>query len=281
MDWICRACWNASGKFIRHDVGMSHKVGSVFIHASKVSSQPRWIYSLRRAKYNLNAIAHDTTIALIRNVLDKGVNLKEVLLSPLTPPVTWQVYVDTVGSPEKYQAKLSDLFPKLKIKVEKKADAKYAVVSAASICAKVSRDDIVKGWKFTEEALNDRPVDLDEEDTISPLRNFGSGYPGDPTTLKWLANNVDRIFGFPSIIRFSWSTSANFLEKNAVSVRFPCDIEAEEDGKQQKMTSFLKRKKEDDEESGDDKENDTKLRSKLMMSKYGGVVPVSSLPCFS
>ena len=47
------------------------------------------------------------------------------------------MYVDTVGDAERYEDKLSQLFPSIQFCVRKKADSLYPIVSAASICAKV------------------------------------------------------------------------------------------------------------------------------------------------
>lgn len=49
-----------------------------------------------------------------------------------------QVYIDTVGDPEKYRVKLSERFSNIKFVVSKKADSLYPVVSGASIAAKVT-----------------------------------------------------------------------------------------------------------------------------------------------
>jgi len=88
---------------------------------------------LQRNPYNLNAQSHDTAIALIKRGLAIGLNLK-------------RVFVDTVGDPQRYEDKLSALFPSIQFAVRKKADSLFPTVSAASICAKVVRDRILAQW---------------------------------------------------------------------------------------------------------------------------------------
>jgi len=155
----------------------------------------------RRGKYNLNSMSHDTAIGLISGALKRGVNVSEV-------------YVDTVGPPEKYEEKLSMIFPSLKITVAKKADSLYPCVSAASICAKVARDRVLSEWT------------LDEADSTE--EKWGSGYPGDPVTKKFLQTSFHPVFGFPSIVRFSWKTAEKIMEEKGVKVNFE-EVEPEEE----------------------------------------------------
>ena len=134
-----------------------------------------------------------------------------------------------MGAPDKYQEKLLSIFPNISITVAKKADSKYPVVSAASICAKVTRDFTMKQWKFVEPG-------------VEVTTEFGSGYPAgklyfvmcilwrsiDPNTVKWLDVNFDFVFGYPRIIRFSWSTADNLIEEKGA----PFKWENEEDPQQ-------------------------------------------------
>lgn len=46
----------------------------------------------------------------------------------------------------------------------------------------------------------------------------------DPNTVRWLNDNLDPVFGYPSIIRFSWSTTATLLEKKGTSVIWLVDV---------------------------------------------------------
>ncbi|QPB44391.1 ribonuclease HII [Medusavirus stheno T3] len=139
--------------------------------------------SFRRPEpYNLNQISYDAAMELVQRVLDEGVNVTHL-------------YVDTVGDDVKYQAMLARRFPKIdSITVESKADATYPIVSVASIVAKVLRDGVTEALPIPE--LGDGPID----------RRYGNGYPGSKDAKDWMRRHFDPLFGWPSIVRFNWST---------------------------------------------------------------------------
>ncbi|KFH06153.1 putative ribonuclease H1 large subunit, partial [Toxoplasma gondii TgCatPRC2] len=219
---------------------------------------------LRKKKYSLNEISHDTAISLILRTVKSGVNVTEV-------------FVDTVGNANAYQAKLKAHFPSIKIKVAEKADSLFPVVSAASILAKVTRDRMLVRWTphSLEEDEREREEDADregnkkekaaeaeKENETSPAprkrvnedeeveanpkkkgkgekektRNakgaasssiFGSGYPGDSETIAFLNRNCDPVFGFDGFVRFSWSTARLIFEKRGVPVDWYDEVDDE------------------------------------------------------
>ena len=62
----------------------------------------------RRKKYDLNSISHDACISLVQSLRTDGVDVHEV-------------FVDTVGDPDKYRKKLELRFPSVLFTVSKKA----------------------------------------------------------------------------------------------------------------------------------------------------------------
>lgn len=105
---------------------------------------------LGRDKISLNVISMDSARDLVQELLEAKINVRHV-------------YVDTVGRPEPYQARLERQFPGIEFHVSAKADSLFPVVSAASICAKVTRDSCIKEFAKT-------------------LGEIGCGYPSDPIT---------------------------------------------------------------------------------------------------
>lgn len=164
--------------------------------------------------YNLNAQAMDATIDLIQNVLDSGVNVKEI-------------YIDTIGQPATYQKKLERIFPTVQITVAKKADSLYPCVSAASVCAKVTRDAALE---VSYEAYKDDAANGAGE-------GWGSGYPSDARCSTWLKRNMDPLFGWGAECRFSWSTTKDLLDaKPCAKVVWPANDDDE--GRNMRMTDF-------------------------------------------
>ena len=79
----------------------------------------------------------------------------------------------------------------IEIVAENYADKNYPVVSAASILAKVTRDAEIKKLH-------------------KKYGFFGSGYPGDERTIKFL-EKLDKE-EYSKIVRLKWATSKNILE---------------------------------------------------------------------
>ncbi|KAK5211578.1 hypothetical protein LTR47_005301 [Exophiala xenobiotica] len=143
--------------------------------------------------YNLNAQAMDATVDLIRGVIDRGVNVREI-------------YVDTIGRPEVYQKKLQLIFPTIKITVEKKADSLFPCVSAASVVAKVTRD-------VSCEALLEAYVRTLDTSNEAAVTSWGSGYPSDARCVSWMKSAIDPVWGFGNECRFSWGTVKDMFEQ--------------------------------------------------------------------
>jgi ribonuclease HII len=78
--------------------------------------------------------------------------------------------------------------------VEPKADAKYAIVGAASIFAKTSRDAAL-------DAIRELHGDL------------GSGYPSDPKTRRWLQQWNATKQPWPTFVRTRWGTVRNLAQQ--------------------------------------------------------------------
>ena len=182
--------------------------------------------------YNLNAQAMDATIELIQEVFARGVNIKEI-------------YIDTIGSPAVYQRKLERIFPGTMITVAKKADSLYPCVSAASVCAKVTRDAALevayKAYSSSDSALS--------------AEGWGSGYPADARTVSWLKANMDPIFGWGNECRFSWGTAKELLDNKSLVAKVEWPADDDDDNQGMKVTDFFVAAPGAGEEAGDELAN--------------------------
>ena len=135
------------------------------------------------AKDNLNEIEAIKVAELI-NRLKKQIDIVYID----SPDVTKGKYE---GRIRKY---LDEDKQKVKIIAENKADSKYVVVGASSILAKVTRDRDLQKIKDV-------------------YGDFGSGYPADPKTKKYLAEYVQKNKKLPPFSRIFWKTCTRALEE--------------------------------------------------------------------
>ena len=95
-------------------------------------------------------------------------------------------FIDCIDvKPERFKNEIEKFQDKLKVVAEHGADDKYAIVSAASIVAKVERDMAIHKLK-------------------KEFSDIGSGYPSDPKTILFLKNIA--YDDLPEFVRRSWAT---------------------------------------------------------------------------
>ncbi len=107
------------------------------------------------------------------------------------------VYVDAAGDPSKTVNRIRACLTRfgidgVEIVAEHGADARYEIVGAASIVAKVLRDSHIA-------------------ELHRIYGDFGSGYPSDSRTIEWVKKYYEEHGDLPPIVRRSWSTLEKVL----------------------------------------------------------------------
>ena len=133
---------------------------------------------------NLNWLEADKSVELV-NLIPMNIEIDGLYIDcPSTNTAAWSSYVKT---------RLTRNYGCLV--AEHKADQNYPIVSAASIIAKVIRDQEIEKIKTKYQV------------------DFGSGYTSDPRTINFLEQWVKEHKNLPDFVRKSWKTVSRILNK--------------------------------------------------------------------
>jgi ribonuclease HII len=139
----------------------------------------------------ISAAEIDTQRSAKRSLNDLEAEWMAVILQHLQWDVAYVDAADVIA--ERYGRTIQTRLKTEKAIVsEHKADQNYPVVAAASILAKVRRDQ--------------RISELHRQ-----YGDFGSGYPSDPLTRRFLREWIAKHGTFPEIVRHSWETTRKIL----------------------------------------------------------------------
>jgi ribonuclease H2 subunit A len=92
-------------------------------------------------------------------------------------------------------------------------------------------------YRLQQEGLGANAAKNAVDPTLHPSA-AGTGYPGDPTTKAWLKKHLDQVFGWPSIVRFSWSTAKDLLDELGVKVEWE-DPTGSDEATQMKLSQYF------------------------------------------
>jgi len=115
------------------------------------------------------------------------------VIEALKPDIAYVDASDVLA--DRFREHIAEKLPfQVKIVSEHKADAKYPIVSAASIIAKVERDRAVQ-------KLSEKHGDM------------GSGYVTDPKTVEFLKKWIIKHGSYPEFVRKSWKPAKDLKSK--------------------------------------------------------------------
>lgn len=184
------------------DSGRLHELVKIGVKDSKTLTHKRRLLLKEKIEKIASKIEIRTVSASDIDRLRKRTTMNEIevtefasIAKALNPKEIYLDAADVVA--ERFGSKvgkLSGIASKgAKIVSEHKADAKYPIVSAASIIAKVKRDMAIETFH-------------------KKYGDFGSGYPNDPKTIKYVRNLVRNGEKLPSIIRKSWESVRKIVD---------------------------------------------------------------------
>ena len=158
------------------------KKNSIKFHV--VQSSPEEIDAFVESKANLNTLEATKTAEIINALNNEQEKIKVIVDCPSVNTTAWK----------KTLSKFIKHIDNLELHCEHKADVNHPSASAASILAKVAREEEV------EKIKND----------FSKYGNIGSGYPSDPATKTFLKKNGKELEN-SGIFRKSWGTWKQFF----------------------------------------------------------------------
>lgn len=170
---------------------LAKRIRNMYIHSLNIIQAEE--IDLMRSEMSMNEIE---VLAFSRVILD--VVSKVMSMDPTANGFT--IYIDSADVNEDrfgdaIKSSITSIMDNIEIDVISKhrADSTYAIVGAASILAKVKRDDIVeKIAKELERAIPGVPL--------------GSGYPSDPRTVAFIREYIRKYHILPPHTRNSWKT---------------------------------------------------------------------------
>ena len=183
-------------KMMRKNLYKIIKENSIAYHIIKIPAIE--IDSRASAGLNLNDIEAIKSASIVNNIMQNkefvSINKEQderpderptvIIDCPSTNTKAWKLYV------------ARHIKQDVTLLVEHKADTNHVIVGAASILAKVTRDAEIENIK--------KQVGI----------NFGSGYPSDPITVKFL-EKYSKKFSNLGIFRKTWATWHNIKSKKS------------------------------------------------------------------